>query len=255
MSIDALVTVGSCRSDPFVVFCRNEFEDATEKLRLAEAASEDMRGEMSTKIAALQAAVDDQGAAAAHEANQRVAALTEELEEAESALKIKEAVCADQAKSIQLAKEEATKAEEAASQRLVELEDRTNSLEQEQELTADLRSQLVAKDREMEEVEEECDRRKAQADEDEKMLEKYAATVREKDEMLSFIDQEVEDLKAMFNEKEQNLLDKLAQESARASEVAERLEAVESENSQLVEAAAQHDATMARLVRITHGDT
>ena len=30
MFIDALVTVGSCRSDPFVVFCRNEFEDATE---------------------------------------------------------------------------------------------------------------------------------------------------------------------------------------------------------------------------------
>eukprot|EP01043_Picozoa_sp_COSAG02_P030551 COSAG02_NODE_1954_length_10268_cov_8.158718_5_plen_1310_part_00 len=230
-------------------FYRNQLEDATEKLRQAQTESEDMRGEMSAKVAELQAAVDDQGAAAAHEANQRVAALTEELEEAESALKVKEAVCADQAKSLQLAKEEASKAEEVANRRLSELEDRTNSLEQEQELTADLRSQLLGKEREMEGMEEDCDRFKAQADEDEKMLEQYVATIREKDEMLSFIDQEVDDLKAMFTEKEQGLVDQLTKESTCTSETAARAEILEAENAQLLEAAAQHDATMARLVR------
>ena len=136
-----------------------------------------------------------------------------------------------------------------ANRRLSELEERTNSLEQEQELTADLRSQLLGKEREMEEMEEECDRFKAQADEDEKMLEQYVATIREKDEMLSFIDQEVEDLKAMFAEKEQGLVDQLTKESARKSETAERVENLEVENAQLLEAAAQHDATTTRLVR------
>ena len=67
--------------------------------------------------------------------------------------------------------------------------------------------------------------------------------------MLSFIDQEVEDLKAMFAEKEQGLVDQLTKESARKSETAERVENLEVENAQLLEAAAQHDATMARLVR------
>lgn len=208
-----------------------------------------MRDEMSAKVAELQAAVDDQGAAAAHEANQRVAALTEELEEAESALKVKEAVCADQAESLRLAKQVASKAEEVANRRMSELEERTNSLEQEQELTADLRSQLLGKEREIEEMEEECDRLKTQADEDEKMLDQYVSTIREKDEMLSFIDQEVEDLKAMFTEKEQSLVDQLTKQSTCTSETAERIDILEAENAQLLEAAAQHDATMARLVR------
>jgi DNA repair exonuclease SbcCD ATPase subunit len=214
--------------------CRNQLEDTAENLRRAEAESEDMRGEMSAKVAALQAAVDDQGAVAAHEANQRVAALTEELEEAESALKVKEAVCADQAESLQLAKEAVLKAEKVADRRLAELEERANSLEQEQELTSDLRSQLLGKEREIEE------------------LEQYVATIREKDEMLSFIDQEVEELKAMFTEKEQGLRDQLANKSACATEITERLETLEAENLQLVEAAAQHNATMARLVRGSH---
>lgn len=236
----------------WMCLCRNQLEDTAENLRRAEAESEDMRGEMSAKVAALQAAVDDQGAVAAHEANQRVAALTEELEEAESALKVKEAVCADQAESLQLAKEAVLKAEKVADRRLAELEERANSLEQEQELTSDLRSQLLGKEREIEEMEEECDRRKAQADEDEKTLEQYVATIREKDEMLSFIDQEVEELKAMFTEKEQGLRDQLANKSACATEITERLETLEAENLQLVEAAAQHNATMARLVRGSH---
>jgi chromosome segregation ATPase len=229
--------------------CRNELEDVTEKLQQVELEAEDMRGEMSTKIAALQAAVDDQGAAAAHEANQQVATLREELEAAASAMKVKDAVCADQAKSLQQAKEEAKKADEVSERRLSELEERTNSLEQEQELTADLRSQLLGKEQAMEEMEEECDRRRAQADEDEKMLEQYAAAVREKDEMLSFIDQEVEDLKAMFNEKEQGLLDQLTKQSAERNDAMDRLDAVEAEKTQHGEAAAQHEANMARLVR------
>lgn len=241
--------VARARLIVLVCFCRNELEDATEKLHQAQSETEHMRGEMSAKVAALQAAVDEQGASAAHEANLRVAALAEELEKATSALKIKEAVCADQAESLQLAKEEVTKAQEAASRRLAEVEEHSSSLEQEQELTADLRSQLLGKEREMEEMEEECDRRRAQADDDEKTLEQYAATIREKDEMLSFIDQEVEDLKAMFTEKEQGLLDQLAKDSARTSENRERLQALEAENSQLIEAATQHEATLARLVR------
>ena len=228
---------------------KSAMEDAQERLQRADLEAEDMRGEMSTKIAALQAAVDDQGAVAAAEANSQVAALREKVEMASSAMKVKDAVCADQAESLRQAKDDLQKAEEANDRRQTELEESTKSLEQEQELTADLRSQLLGKEQALEEIEEECDRRKAQADDDEKALDHYASAVREKEEMLSFVEQEVEELKTLFNEKEQILLDQLKKETNEKQYALDDLAQAEGKQSQQSEANVQHEATMARLVR------
>lgn len=227
---------------------KSAMEDAQERLQRDELEAEDMRGEMSTKIAALQAAVDDQGAAAAAEANRQVAGLREKVKIVSSAMKVKDAVCTDQAESLQQAKGDLQKAEEANDRRQLELDESTRSLEQEQELTADLRSQLLGKAQALEEVEEECDRRKAQADDDEKSLDHYASTVREKEEMLSFVEQEVEELKTLFNEKEQTLLDQLKKETNEKRYAMDDLAQAEGKQSQQSEATVQHEATMARLV-------
>ena len=102
-----------------------ELATVTETLQQTEAEAAELRGEMSAKVAALTAAVEKESAAALNEANKRVLAMQQELDDAESAVKVKDAVCKDQAASLQQAKEEARRAESESERNLTELEDRT----------------------------------------------------------------------------------------------------------------------------------
>ena len=125
----------------------------------------------------------------------------------------------------------------------------------------------------MEELEEDCERRKAQAEEDASEIDRCAAlpppprapnrstrenaagarrqtaAARDKDEMLGFVEQEVEELKAMFAEKEQALLERCDKESGARQEAVDALAAADAAQAQRAEAAEQHEATVARLVR------
>ena len=67
--------------------------------------------------------------------------------------------------------------------------------------------------------------------------------------MLGFVEQEVEELKAMFAEKEQALLERCDKESGARQEAVDALAAADAAQAQRAEAAEQHEATVARLVR------
>ena len=67
--------------------------------------------------------------------------------------------------------------------------------------------------------------------------------------MLGFVEQEVEELKAMFAEKEQALLERCDKESGARQEAVDALAAADAAQAQRTEAAEQHEATVARLVR------
>ena len=104
---------------------QTELATVTETLQRTEAEAAELRGEMSAKVATLTAAVEKESAAALNHANKRVLAMQQELDDAESAVKVKDAVCKDQAASLQQTKEEARRAESESERNLTELEDRT----------------------------------------------------------------------------------------------------------------------------------